>query len=151
MLAAKDPFSHLNNLISFCGTLNLLVTHRRRWLISSAADSGTSVSALLGFTYVRVQRSLAFATSSKHKIRSSARNMFCVVRTSKHAVRSRRGVTCLGKDAHAVDPLLAEPLCHRMIAVKILFQRAALYRSVTISGESAREDCKHDFVSSFQR
>lgn len=59
--AANEPFSQ-----------------RRRCPMSSAALSGTSVSALLGFTYVRVHRSPAFAASSKHRIRSSARNMFFV-------------------------------------------------------------------------
>jgi len=55
--AAKEPFNH-----------------RRRWPINSAANSGTSVSALLGFTYVRVHLSFFLATSSKHRIRSSAVN-----------------------------------------------------------------------------
>ena len=59
--AANEPFSQ-----------------RRRCPMSSAALSGTSVSALLGFTYVRVHLSPALAASSKHKIRSSARNMFFV-------------------------------------------------------------------------
>lgn len=54
-MAAKDPFSH-----------------RRRCPMSSAADSGTSVSALLGLTYVSVHFSFFLATSSKHRIRSSA-------------------------------------------------------------------------------
>ena len=52
-MAAKEPFSHL-----------------RRCPMSSAADSGTSVSALLGLTYVSVHLSFFFATSSKHRIRS---------------------------------------------------------------------------------
>lgn len=59
--AANDPFNQ-----------------RRRCPMSSGALSGTSVSALLGLTYVSVHRSLALATSSKHRIRSSARNMFFV-------------------------------------------------------------------------
>lgn len=59
--AANDPFNQ-----------------RRRCPMSSGALSGTSVSALLGLTYVSVHRSPALATSSKHRIRSSARNMFFV-------------------------------------------------------------------------
>ena len=59
--AANEPFSQ-----------------RRRCPMSSTAVSGTSVSALLGFTYVSVHLSPALATSSKHRIRSSAKNMFFV-------------------------------------------------------------------------
>lgn len=77
--AANEPFNHL-----------LL------WLISSAACSGTSVSALLGLTYCRTHFSPFFATSSKQRMlqgrclslstltedittyRSSAKNMFLV-------------------------------------------------------------------------
>lgn len=95
-----DLYSRKKWTSEYTDAANEPFNHRRRCPISSAADSinipcqieypkkaqksrtkyapGTSVSALLGFTYVNVQRSPAFATSSKQRIRSSAKNMFFV-------------------------------------------------------------------------
>ena len=80
-----EGVSHLNsrvpNFAKKCHTTeaaNEPFSQRRRCPMSSAALSGTSVSALLGFTYVSVHRSPALAASSKHRIRSSAKNMFFV-------------------------------------------------------------------------
>lgn len=72
-----QPSTTLSNKLSsrLCNTqIQLLKDAKERPRYSP----GTSVSALLGFTYVKVHRSPAFATSSKQRIRSSAKNMFFV-------------------------------------------------------------------------
>ena len=42
---------------------------RRRWLMNSGSASGTSVSAMALLTYLSTQLELAFATSSKQRMR----------------------------------------------------------------------------------
>ena len=130
--AANDPFSHL-----------------RLWLMSSAACSGTSVSALLGLTYDSVHLSLALATSSKHKILasgkrdsfgllpyshlSSAKNMFFVkIFIPYIPLRPSRAATA------TVSSALLALTC--VVPVKILFQRSTLYRSKAIRGECPGQD-----------
>jgi len=85
-----------------------LFNHRRRWLMSSAACSGTSVSALLGFTYDKTHRSFALATSSKHQILSGS--ALSKGKWDRLPVLGEKHI--LGEYVHSIYPLLPKPRCH---------------------------------------